>query len=48
MNSPIHTCVGDMDRVIVDPDCQLAFAGKFSSRSTLLVAERADDESKDD
>jgi hypothetical protein len=48
ISSPIHTCVGDMDRVVVDPDCQLASVGSFSPRSTLLVAERADDESEDD
>jgi hypothetical protein len=48
INSPIHTCVGDTDHVVVDSDCQLAFAGAFSPRSTLLVAERADDESEDD
>jgi hypothetical protein len=42
--SPIRTYAGDTDRVVVDPECQLAFAGSFSPHSTILVAERADDE----
>ena len=46
INSPIQTCVGGTERVIVGPECQLAFAGSFSPRSTILVAERADDDSE--
>jgi hypothetical protein len=48
INSPIHTYVGGTERVVVGPACQLAFAGLFSARSTILVAERADDESEAD
>jgi hypothetical protein len=47
-NSPIHTAVGDADRVVIDRDCQLGFSGSFSPRSTVLVAESADDESETD
>jgi hypothetical protein len=48
INSPIRTYVGDTDRVVVDPECQLAFTGSFRPRSTILVAERADGESEAD
>jgi hypothetical protein len=33
---------GDMNHLVIDPDCHLAFRGSFSPRSTILVAIRAD------
>jgi hypothetical protein len=48
INGPIHTYAGGTERVVVGPECQLALAGPFSPRSTILLAERADDESEND
>jgi hypothetical protein len=45
---PIAIHVGNLDRFDISPDCQLASMGLFSPRSTILVAELADQESEGD
>lgn len=45
--SPIQLPVGNMARLVIGSDCQFAFAGSWSNpRSSILVTERADDESE--
>jgi hypothetical protein len=47
-NRPIDVHVGSLDRLVINPDCKLAVIGCFNPRSTILAAERADDESDAD